>query len=217
MASEPTVYGLIDARVGLYSSGKPFVGLAGSDFNFAVTKQAIVPNDTVTFPAGEASTTTTVVVSFAGPVQHAGGNASFRIALRVLCGKNTMIRKGLQMGHTDCPNAGLDKLRAYLKGNLGFIFSTNCSLDDVREALANNKRWQEARTGQISNADFFMLPSGLVGVDPSQTSFFQLLGIGTKMVGSGASEIVLGLATVALVEGVRIKSRYTDRQVIDGR
>ena len=55
------------------------MGLAGSDFNFAVAKQVIVPNDTVTFPAGEASTTTTVVVSFAEPVQLAGGNVSFRL------------------------------------------------------------------------------------------------------------------------------------------
>ena len=90
------------------------MGLAGSDFKFAVAEQVIVPNDTVTIPAGETSTTTTIVVSFAEPVQLAGGTASLRIALwgraEVLCGKNTMIRKGLQIGHNDCPNAGLDNL-----------------------------------------------------------------------------------------------------------
>ena len=41
-------------------------------------------------------------------------------------------------------------------------------------------------------------------MDPSQTSFFQLLSIGTKMVGPGASEIVLGLGTVALVDGASV-------------
>ena len=41
-------------------------------------------------------------------------------------------------------------------------------------------------------------------MDPSQTSFFQLLGIGTKMVGPGASEIVLDLAAVALVDGASV-------------
>ena len=201
------VYVLIGARVVLDSSGKLFVGLAGSDFNFAVAEQVIVPNDTMTFLASEASTTTTMVVSFAEPVQLPGINVSFRIALRVraevLCGKNTMIRKCLQMGHNDCPNAELDKSRADMKGNLDFIFATKCSLDDIREVLANNRRWQEARTGQISNVDV-MLPSGLVGMDPSQTSFFQLLSIGTKMVGPGASEIVLGLGTVALVDGASV-------------
>ena len=60
-----TVCVLNDARAVLDSSGNPFVGLAGSGFNFAVAEQFIVPNGTVTFPAGEASTTTTIVVSFA--------------------------------------------------------------------------------------------------------------------------------------------------------
>ena len=41
-------------------------------------------------------------------------------------------------------------------------------------------------------------------MDPSQTSFFQLLIIGTKRVGPGAAEIVLDLATVALVDGALI-------------
>ena len=120
------VYVLIDARAVLDSSGRPSVGLAGSDFNFAVAEQVIVPSDTVTFPAGKASTTTTIVVSFAEPLQLAGGNVFFRIALwvraEVLCGKNTMIRKGLQIGHKDCHKAGWDNLRAHMKGNLGFIF-----------------------------------------------------------------------------------------------
>ena len=39
---------------------------------------------------------------------------------------------------------------------------------------------------------------------PSQTSFFPLLSIGTKMFGPGASEIVLDLATVAVVHGACI-------------
>ena len=82
-------------------------------------------------------------------MQFAGGNAPFRVALRggaeVLCGKNTMIQKGLQSGHNDCPNAELDKLRAYLKGNLGFITATNCSTGRYsrgagkQQALARSK------------------------------------------------------------------------------
>ena len=176
--------------------------------NFTVAEQVIVPNGAVTFPAGEASPTTTIVVSFAEPVQLAGGHASFRIALwsraEVLCGKNTVIPKGLQIGHNDCPNAGLDKLRAYMNGNIGFILATNCSVDDIREVFANNRRMVKgARVGQIFNVDLG-LPSGLAGMDPSQTSFFQLLSIGMKMVVPGASEIVLDLATVALVDGASV-------------
>ena len=128
-----TVYILIDARAVLDSSSNPFVGLAGRDVNFAVAEQVIVPNGTVTFLAGEASPTTSIVVSFAEPVQLAGGNVSFRIALwgraEVPGGKNTVIRKGLQIGPNDFPNVWLDKLRTYMKGNLGFILATNCSLE----------------------------------------------------------------------------------------
>ena len=175
----------------------------GEKLDGAVAEQVIVPNGTVTLHAGETRTTTTFVVPFAEPGQLAGGNASFRMALwgrpEVLCGKNTMIWTGLQIGrHNDCPNAGLDKLRAHMKENFGFIFPTICSLNDIRKVLAYNRRWQGARAGQISNVDLVLL-SRPTGMDPSRTSFFQLLGIGTKMVGPGASEIVLDLASVALV------------------
>ena len=99
----------------------------------------------------------------------------------VLMGKNTMIRKGLQIGHNEYPDAGVDKLRAYMKGNLGFILATNCILDEIRDVLAENRRWQGAKAGKISNVGL-VLPSGPTGMEPSQTSFFQLLSIGTKIV-----------------------------------
>ena len=89
-----------------------------------------------------------------------------------------MIRKGLQIGHHDCHNAGLDKLKA-------------------------SGRWHGARAGQISKVDL-VLPSGRTGMDPLQTSFFLLLSMGTKMVGPGASQLVLYLATVALVDGASV-------------
>ena len=41
-------------------------------------------------------------------------------------------------------------------------------------------------------------------MDPSQTSFFQLLSVGTMMVGPGASEIGLDLTAVVLLDGARI-------------
>ena len=119
-----TAFFLIDARAVLDSSGNPFVGLAGRDVNFAVAEQVIVPNGTVTFPDGEASPTTTIVVSFAEPVQLAGGNASFRIVLwcraEVLCGKNTVIRKGFRL-------------------SCRVIVATNCPWDDIREVSTNNR------------------------------------------------------------------------------
>jgi len=106
----------------------------------------------------------------------------------VLMGKNTMIRKALSMGAEQHPDAGLDTLRTAIMGNLGFIFATNCTLDDIRETLGKHRKQSAAKSGQVSMVDL-NLPSGATGMDPSQTSFFQALNIGTKIV-KGQIELV---------------------------
>lgn len=115
-----------------------------------------------------------------------------RIELRgkavVLMGKNTMIRKALQLGHEQHPDGGLDKLRAAMVGNQGFIFATNCELDEIREVLKKYRMKAAAKTGQESMVDE-TIPSGPTGMDPSQTAFFQALNIGTKIV-KGQIELV---------------------------
>ena len=57
-------------------------------------------------------------------------------------------------------------------GNLGFIFATNCSLDEIKTVIAGNRVSAAAKTGQVSQVDL-SLPSGPTGMDPSQTAFFQ--------------------------------------------
>jgi len=106
----------------------------------------------------------------------------------VLMGKNTMIRKALAMGAEKHPDAGLETLRASVNGNMGFIFATNCTLDHIRETLKNHRKTSAAKAGQISMVDI-QLPSGPTGMDPSQTSFFQALNIGTKIV-KGQIELI---------------------------
>merc|ERR1712151_775109 len=106
----------------------------------------------------------------------------------VLMGKNTMIRKALALGHEKHPDAGLDKLRAGILGNMGFIFATNCTLDDIREVLKKHRKAAAAKSGQVSMVNM-NLPSGPTGMDPSQTAFFQALNIGTKIV-KGQIELV---------------------------
>jgi len=105
-----------------------------------------------------------------------------------LMGKNTMIRKALAIGHEEHPDAGMDQLRQYMKGNLGFIFATNCTLDYIREVMGKHTRQAAAKAGQVAMVDL-SLPSGPTGMDPSQTSFFQALNIGTKIV-KGTIELV---------------------------
>merc|ERR1719473_567716 len=99
-----------------------------------------------------------------------------------------MIRKALANRHEENPDAGLDKLRASILGNTGFIFATNCTLDDIREVLKKHRKSAAAKSGQVSLVDM-NLPSGPTGMDPSQTSFFQALNIGTKIV-KGQIELV---------------------------
>merc|ERR1719458_362608 len=68
------------------------------------------------------------------------------------------------------------------------IFNTASSLDHIREVLKKHKKNSGAKSGQLSNVDL-SLPSGPTGMDPSQTSFFQALNIGTKIV-KGQIELV---------------------------
>jgi len=127
-----------------------------------------------------------------------------RVELRgkatVLMGKNTMIRKALLIGHERHPEAGMDKLRAAINGNMGFIFATNCTLDDIREVIQKYRKSSAAKSGQVSVVDWF-IPSGPTGMDPSQTSFFQALNIGTKIV-KGQIELISDFKILALGEKV---------------
>jgi len=128
-------------------------------------------------------------------VDHVGSKQmqDIRVALRgkaiVLMGKNSMIRKALQIGHDEHPDAGMDKLRAIMVGNIGFIFALpGTSLDDIRDVIGNFKVMSAAKAGQVALVDWH-IPSGPTGMDPSQTSFFQALNIGTKIV-KGQIELV---------------------------
>merc|ERR1719171_1976353 len=144
-----------------------------------------------------------------------------------------MIRKALALGHEKYPDAGLEKLRSAIVGNLGFIFAVKCTLDDIRECLEKRKLPAAAKSGQVSAVNLD-LPSGPTGMDPSQTSFFQALNIGTKIVKGqielvsdfpilkignkvSASEQVLltKLGIKPFVYGLQVKLVYQDGAVFD--
>merc|ERR1712232_1439608 len=91
-------------------------------------------------------------------------------------------------GHERHPDAGMDKLRAACVGNMGYIFATNCQLDEIRECLKRHRKSAAAKAGQVSMVDL-SLPAGPTGMDPSQTGFFQALNIATKIV-KGQIELV---------------------------
>merc|ERR1719335_311859 len=99
-----------------------------------------------------------------------------------------MIRKALLIGEERHPDCGLEKLRSSVNGNMGFIFATNCQLDDIRTVLNKFRMPAAAKAMQIAQCDL-SLPAGPTGMDPSQTAFFQALNIGTKIV-KGQIELV---------------------------
>ncbi|GFQ02522.1 60S acidic ribosomal protein p0 [Phtheirospermum japonicum] len=74
-----------------------------------------------------------------------------------------------------------------LVGNVGLIF-TKGDLKEVSEEVAKYKVGAPARVGLVAPIDV-VVPPGNTGLDPSQTSFFQVLNIPTK-INKGTVEII---------------------------
>ncbi|XP_070815906.1 large ribosomal subunit protein uL10 [Chaetodon trifascialis] len=114
---------------------------------------------------------------------------TIRLSLRdkavVLMGKNTMMRKAIR-GHLE-NNPALEKLLPHIKGNVGFVF-TKEDLAEVRDMLLANKVPAAARAGAIAPCEV-TVPAQNTGLGPEKTSFFQALGITTK-ISRGTIEIL---------------------------
>lgn len=103
----------------------------------------------------------------------------------ILLGKNTMIRRALRGFAGDIPE--LERLIPLVRGNMGFVF-TNADLNDIRQKILSNVVAAPARAGALAPLDVF-IEAGNTGMDPSKTSFFQALGVPTK-IARGTIEIV---------------------------
>jgi large subunit ribosomal protein LP0 len=126
----------------------------------------------------------------------------------MLFGKNTLIRAGLKY-RIEAPTASqedyedrkkswyaIDQLKELLpliKGNVGLVFCKS-DTDKVLEVIEQSKVPAEAKAGTVSPVDVFV-PPGPTGMDPSQTSFFQALGISTK-IQKGQIEIVAQIQVI---------------------
>ncbi|XP_059775325.1 large ribosomal subunit protein uL10-like [Balaenoptera ricei] len=112
-----------------------------------------------------------------------------RMSLRgkavVLMGKNTMMRKAIR-GHLE-NNPALEKLLPHIRGNVGFVF-TKEDLTEIRDMLLANKVPAAARAGAIAPCEV-TVPAQDTGLGPEKTSFFQALGITTK-ISRGTIEIL---------------------------
>ncbi|EEH19111.1 60S acidic ribosomal protein P0 [Paracoccidioides brasiliensis Pb03] len=109
----------------------------------------------------------------------------------VLMGKNTMVRRAIKGFVADNPE--YERLLPHVKGNVGFIF-TNADLNEVRQKVVSNRIAAPARAGAIAPLDVYV-PAGNTGMEPGKTSFFQALGVPTK-IARGTIEITTDLKLV---------------------
>ena len=124
-----------------------------------------------------------------------------RVALRgkgtVVMGKNTMVRRALRSILSEQPQ--FERLLPHVRGNIGFVF-TSGDLKDIRDLIVENKVAAPARAGALAPRDV-TVPAGNTGMEPGKTSFFQALGIPTK-IARGTIEIVSDVRVV--VAGTRV-------------
>ncbi|KAK2073082.1 hypothetical protein P8C59_007391 [Phyllachora maydis] len=109
----------------------------------------------------------------------------------VLMGKNTMVRRALKTFINDTPE--YERLLPFVKGNVGFVF-TNGDLKATRDKILANKVAAPARAGAVAPIDVWV-PAGNTGMEPGKTSFFQALGVPTK-IARGTIEITTDLKLV---------------------
>ncbi|KAK9126171.1 hypothetical protein Scep_015017 [Stephania cephalantha] len=105
----------------------------------------------------------------------------------VLMGKNTMMKRTVRVHADKTGNKAFLSLIPLLVGNVGLIF-TKGDLKEVSEEVAKYKVGAPARVGLVAPIDV-VVPPGNTGLDPSQTSFFQVLNIPTK-INKGTVEII---------------------------
>lgn len=117
----------------------------------------------------------------------------------VLMGKNTMIRRAIRGFLSDLPD--FERLLPFVRGNVGFIF-TNEQLPEIRDAILSNRVAAPARVGAIAPDDVWV-PAQNTGLDPSKTSFFQAVGLPSK-IARGTIEITSDVKVV--VAGTKVGS-----------
>jgi large subunit ribosomal protein LP0 len=122
-----------------------------------------------------------------GSKQFSDIRAALRPETIILMGKNTMMKRSIRLY---CEQSGNDKWEPILDelvGNVGIVF-TKGDLAQIKDEIAKYKVGAPARVGLVA-PNAVSIPAGGTGMDPSQTSFFQTLGIATK-INKGTIEIV---------------------------
>jgi large subunit ribosomal protein LP0 len=104
---------------------------------------------------------------------------------KILMGKNTMVRRAIRILQVENPD--YEKLMPSVRGNIGFVF-TNLDLKTIRDKVLTNRVKAPAKAGALAPVDVY-IPAGNTGMEPGKTSFFQALGVPTK-IARGTIEII---------------------------
>jgi len=104
---------------------------------------------------------------------------------KILMGKNTMVRRAIRILQVENPD--YEKLMPSVRGNIGFVF-TNLDLKTIRDKVLTNRVKAPAKSGALAPIDVY-IPAGNTGMEPGKTSFFQALGVPTK-IARGTIEII---------------------------
>jgi len=104
----------------------------------------------------------------------------------ILMGKNTQIRRCIK--EIAVTRKELEPLLEYLVGNIGLVFTNDSDLIAIRKALIEDRVRAPAKAGGIAPISV-VVPAANTGMEPGKTSFFQALGIPTKIT-RGTIEIV---------------------------
>jgi large subunit ribosomal protein LP0 len=105
--------------------------------------------------------------------------------------QSPQVRRAIKGFLSDTPE--YERLLPFVKGNVGFVF-TNADLKTIRDKILANKVAAPARAGAVAPADVYV-PAGNTGMEPGKTSFFQALGVPTK-IARGTIEITTDLKLV---------------------
>jgi large subunit ribosomal protein LP0 len=120
---------------------------------------------------------------------------------QILMGKNTLMKRCIRLY---CENKKDDSwacLVPELVGNIGLMFVKD-DFEAIKDKIEEFRRPAAAKSGALAQCDV-RIDAGPTALDPSQTSFFQALGISTK-IQKGTIEI---LSSVQLItQGERVQA-----------
>eukprot|EP00834_Sanchytrium_tribonematis_P001043 NODE_22_length_42145_cov_1.310612.p17 type:complete len:313 gc:universal NODE_22_length_42145_cov_1.310612:9136-10074(+) len=125
-------------------------------------------------------------------VDNVGSNQMHKIRQKlrgqatILMGKNTQIRKCVK--EVSLKKKELEPLLEYLVGNIGLVFTNETDIAAIRKSLVEDRVQAPAKSGALAVVSV-VVPAANTGMEPGKTSFFQALGIPTKIT-RGTIEIV---------------------------